>query len=71
MITGLCPYFPKDTDLSAHDVEELEAVVQTLNTRPGKMLGGKQSLRHWKIDETPDKAPRTLPRHDVQRGAVE
>jgi len=32
-------YFPKGTDLSAHGVEELEAVAYTLNSRPRKTLG--------------------------------
>ena len=34
-------YFPKGTDLSAHDVDDLEAVALALNTRPRKTLGWK------------------------------
>lgn len=34
-------YFPKGTDLSVHDVEDLEAVALALNTRPRKTLGWK------------------------------
>ena len=34
-------YFPKGTDLSAHDAEDLEAVALALNTRPRKTLGWK------------------------------
>jgi len=34
-------YFPKGTDLSAHGVEELEAVANALNSRPRKTLGWK------------------------------
>jgi IS30 family transposase len=32
-------YFPKGTDLAAHDADDLAAVAQTLNTRPRKTLG--------------------------------
>ena len=31
-------YFPKGTDLSRHDAEQLAAVAHTLNTRPRKIL---------------------------------
>jgi len=34
-------YFPKGTDLNAHNVDELEAVAHALNTRPRKTLGWK------------------------------
>jgi IS30 family transposase len=34
-------YFPKGTDLSAHGVEDLEAVAHALNGRPRKTLGWK------------------------------
>ena len=34
-------YFPKGTDLSAYDLEELAAVAATLNGRPRKTLGWK------------------------------
>lgn len=34
-------YFPKGTDLSLHDAEELNAVAHALNTRPRKTLGWK------------------------------
>jgi IS30 family transposase len=34
-------YFPKGTDLSAHNTDELEAVALALNTRPRKTLGWK------------------------------
>jgi IS30 family transposase len=34
-------YFPKGTDLSAHDADDLEAVALALNTRPRKTLGWK------------------------------
>ena len=34
-------HFPKGTDLSAHGVQELEAVAQDLNGRPRKTLGWK------------------------------
>ena len=34
-------YFPKGTDLSAHNVDDLEAVALALNTRPRKTLGWK------------------------------
>jgi transposase, IS30 family len=34
-------YFPKGTDLSTHNADELEAVAFTLNTRPRKTLGWK------------------------------
>jgi IS30 family transposase len=34
-------YFPKGTDLSEHDVDDLEAVALALNTRPRKTLGWK------------------------------
>jgi IS30 family transposase len=34
-------YFPKGTDLSAHNADELEAVALALNTRPRKTLGWK------------------------------
>jgi len=34
-------YFPKGTDLSAHDAGDLEAVALALNTRPRKTLGWK------------------------------
>jgi IS30 family transposase len=34
-------YFPKGTDLSAHNVDDLEAVAIALNTRPRKTLGWK------------------------------
>jgi IS30 family transposase len=34
-------YFPKGTDLSLHDVDELEAVAGALNGRPRKTLGWK------------------------------
>lgn len=34
-------YFPKGTDLSRWDADELEAVAHTLNTRPRKTLGWK------------------------------
>ena len=34
-------YFPKGTDLSAHGLEELEAVAHALNSRPRKTLGWK------------------------------
>jgi len=32
-------YFPKGSDLSVHDLEELERVAQELNGRPRKALG--------------------------------
>jgi len=32
-------YFPKGTDLSAHNTDALEAVALALNTRPRKTLG--------------------------------
>ena len=32
-------YFPKDTDLAAHDAADLDAVAHALNTRPRKTLG--------------------------------
>ena len=32
-------YFPKGTDLSAHSVNDLDAVALALNTRPRKSLG--------------------------------
>ena len=32
-------YFPKGTDLSAHNVQDLEAVAAALNARPRKALG--------------------------------
>ena len=32
-------YFPKGTDLAAHDADDLAAVAQALNTRPRKTLG--------------------------------
>jgi IS30 family transposase len=34
-------YFPKGTDLSAHNADDLEAVAIALNTRPRKTLGWK------------------------------
>jgi IS30 family transposase len=34
-------YFPKGTDLNAHDADDLEAVALALNTRPRKTLGWK------------------------------
>ncbi len=34
-------YFPKGTDLSMHNAEDLEAVALALNTRPRKTLGWK------------------------------
>ena len=34
-------YFPKGTDLSMHDADDLEAVALALNTRPRKTLGWK------------------------------
>jgi len=34
-------YFPKGTDLSAHNADDLEAVALALNTRPRKTLGWK------------------------------
>jgi IS30 family transposase len=34
-------YFPKGTDLSRWDIEEIDAVAATLNTRPRKTLGWK------------------------------
>ena len=34
-------YFPKGTDLSVYDLEELAAVAATLNGRPRKTLGWK------------------------------
>ena len=34
-------YFPKGTDLSRWDVEEIEAVAAALNSRPRKTLGWK------------------------------
>jgi IS30 family transposase len=34
-------YFPKGTDLSAHNADDLEAVAIALNTRPRKSLGWK------------------------------
>ncbi|MFG1798544.1 IS30 family transposase [Nocardia sp. NPDC049149] len=34
-------YFPKGTDLSRWDAEEIEAIAHTLNTRPRKTLGWK------------------------------
>ena len=34
-------YFPKGTDLSRHDFNALQAVAQTLNSRPRKTLGWK------------------------------
>jgi IS30 family transposase len=34
-------YFPKGTDLNAHNVDDLEAVARALNTRPRKTLGWK------------------------------
>jgi IS30 family transposase len=34
-------YFPKGTDLSAHNADHLEAVAIALNTRPRKTLGWK------------------------------
>ena len=34
-------YFPKGTDLSAHNANDLEAVALALNTRPRKTLGWK------------------------------
>jgi IS30 family transposase len=37
----LRPYFPKGTDLSTHDAEDLAAVAAALNARPRKTLGGK------------------------------
>ena len=40
--TGLLrQYFPKGTDLSAHDRDALAAVAATLNARPRKTLGWK------------------------------
>jgi IS30 family transposase len=32
-------YFPKGTDLAAHDADDLAAVAQSINTRPRKTLG--------------------------------
>jgi IS30 family transposase len=34
-------YFPKGTDLSMHNADDLEAVALALNTRPRKTLGWK------------------------------
>ena len=34
-------YFPKGTDLSLHDVDDLAAVAAALNSRPRKTLGWK------------------------------
>ena len=34
-------YFPKGTDLSAHDADDIEAVAAALNARPRKTLGWK------------------------------
>ncbi|MEU4767670.1 IS30 family transposase, partial [Actinosynnema sp. NPDC023794] len=35
----LCQYFPKGTDLSRWDFDEIEAVAAALNSRPRKTLG--------------------------------
>ncbi|MGY4646452.1 IS30 family transposase [Mycobacterium sp. URHB0021] len=37
----LWQYFPKGTDLTRWNVEDLEAVAHALNTRPRKILGWK------------------------------
>ena len=34
-------YFPKGTDLSTHDVDDLAAIAAALNSRPRKVLGWK------------------------------
>jgi IS30 family transposase len=47
-------YFPKGTDLSLHDVDELEAVVGALNGRPRKTPGWKTPAEA--LDELPAKA---------------
>ncbi|KPN63030.1 Transposase and inactivated derivatives, IS30 family [Aliiroseovarius crassostreae] len=53
-------YFPKGTDLSKHDVDELSAVANALNTRPRKTLG-------W---QTPAEALDRLLKKDMIEGVA-
>ncbi len=39
-------YFPKGTDLSSHEAEDIAAVAAALNARPAKPLAGKPRRRH-------------------------
>jgi IS30 family transposase len=49
-------YFPKGTDLSAHNTDALEAVALALNTRPRKSLGWRTPAEafdeHVRLDQT-------------------
>ena len=55
-------YFPKGTDLSAHNTDALEAVALALNTRPRKTLGWRTPAeafdRHLRLAHTTGTEPR-------------